>query len=209
MNKITTTLAGVVLTLGLAGCGVSDTPEPAASSSEVTTTTSKTTTTTTTSQATTTSKESATQPATEEAIAEQAPIEPAPIVEETSPDPAVVADQSAVAPPVPPMLRPEDYDPYGPPKFVQCWEPNAALMSDGSIVADTVNCFNDDPAWGPPQPQAGAYEEDPYRADGCVGPAAVCGYYDEYGNPIWFDKLTGESSPRYYDEYGNPTMQRP
>ena len=209
MNKIITTLAGVVLALGLAGCGVNDAPGPAASSSEVTTTTSKTTTTTTTSQAITTSGESATQPATEEAIVEQAPIEPAPIVEETSPDPAVVADQSAVAPPVPPMLRPEDYDPYGPPKFVQCWEPNAALMSDGSIVADTVNCFNDDPAWGPPQPQAGAYEEDPYRADGCVGPAAVCGYYDEYGNPIWFDKMTGESSPRYYDEYGNPTMQRP
>lgn len=209
MHKIITTLAGVVFTLGLAGCGAGDAPEPAASSSEVTTTTSKTTTMTTTSTDSTTSAESATQPATEEAIVEQAPIEPAPIVEETSPDPAVVADQSAVAPPVPPMLRPEDYDPYGPPRFVRCWEPNAALMSDGSIVADTVNCFNDDPAWGPPQPQAGAYEEDPYRADGCVGPAAVCGYYDEYGNPIWFDKMTGETSPRYYDEYGNPTMQRP
>lgn len=203
MNKIITTLASVVFALGLAGCGASDAPEPVSSSSEVTTTTSKTTTTTT-SQTTTSA-----EPATQEAVAEQAPAEPAPIVEETSPDPAVVTDQSAVAPPVPPMMRPEDYDPYGPPKFVQCWEPNAALMSDGSIVADTVNCFNDDPAWGPPQPQAGAYEEDPYRADGCVGPAAVCGYYDEYGNPIWFDKLTGESSPRYYDEYGNPTMQRP
>lgn len=209
MHKIITTLASVVFALGLAGCGASDAPEPATSSSEATTTSTTTTTTTTSTDSTTTSDASATQPVTEEAVVEQAPIEPAPIVEETSPDPTVVTDQSAVAPPVPPMMRPEDYDPYGPPRFVQCWEPNAALMSDGSIVTDTVNCFNDDPAWGPPQPQAGFSEEDPYRADGCVGPAAVCGYYDEYGNPIWFDKMTGESSPRYYDEYGNPTMQRP
>ena len=37
---------------------------------------------------------------------------------------------------------------------------------------------------------------DPPRADGCVGPAAVCGYYDENGNPINFNKLTGETTPR-------------
>ncbi|MGN0096432.1 MAG: hypothetical protein ACI38U_10235 [Corynebacterium sp.] len=50
---------------------------------------------------------------------------------------------------------------------------------------------------------------DPYRSDGCVGPAATCGYYDDNGNPIWFDKETGETSPRYYDENGNPTMEAP
>ena len=50
---------------------------------------------------------------------------------------------------------------------------------------------------------------DPYRSDGCVGPAATCGYYDDNGDPIWFDKETGETSPRYYDENGNPTMEAP
>lgn len=48
--------------------------------------------------------------------------------------------------------------------------------------------------------------EEPQRADGCVGPAAVCGYYDDSGQPIWFDKETGETSPRYYDDQGTPTM---
>ncbi|MEJ6548532.1 hypothetical protein PQI66_03115 [Corynebacterium sp. USCH3] len=51
--------------------------------------------------------------------------------------------------------------------------------------------------------------EEPYRSDGCVGPAATCGYYDDNGDPIWFDKETGETSPRYYDENGNPTMEGP
>lgn len=51
--------------------------------------------------------------------------------------------------------------------------------------------------------------DEPYRADGCVGAAAACGYYDDAGSPIWFDKQTLETSPRYYDEYGNPTMSPP
>jgi len=100
-------------------------------------------------------------------------------------------------------MSPDEYDPYGPPRFVRCWERNAAVMSDGSIVTDTVNCA--------PQPapaESGQYV-DPPRADGCVGPAAVCGYYDENGNPIWLDKSTGETSPRYLDENGKPTMEGP
>lgn len=80
-------------------------------------------------------------------------------------------------------MRPEDFDPYGPPKFVECWETNAAVMSDGSIVSDTVNCA----------PETGESGEAPLRADGCVGPAATCGYYDTNGNPIWVDKETGET----------------
>lgn len=203
MKKIITALAGVVLTLGLAGCGVNDAPEPAASSSEVTSTTSEEATTTTTSKATTTSRELATQPGLEDTIAEETSAEPAPIAEEIHTEPAPVVEEPYVAPQAPPFMDPEDYDPYGPPAFVQCWENNAAVMSDGSIVTDTVNCALD-----PAPSQMGMYD-DPPRADGCVGPAAVCGYYDEYGNPIWFDKMTGETSPRYYDEYGNPTMQRP
>ena len=70
-------------------------------------------------------------------------------------------------------------------------------MSDGSIVTDTVNCA----------PETGDPGEAPPRSDGCVGPAATCGYYDTNGNPIWVDKDTGETSPRYYDEMGNPTME--
>lgn len=97
-------------------------------------------------------------------------------------------------------MRPEDFDPYGPPRFVQCWERNAAVMSDGSIVTDTVNCA---PPLAAPEP---APITDPTRTDGCVGPAATCGYYDESGNPVWFDKETGQTSPRYLDENGNPTM---
>ncbi|MDR7328735.1 hypothetical protein [Corynebacterium guangdongense] len=200
MKKILTALTSVALVLGLSGCGANDTSAPPASSSErITTTTTTTTleeTTTPTSSATSTaSSEGTTQPAAEEPVLEQAYTAPAPVVEETY-----------VAPPIPPFMDPEDYDPYGPPTFVQCWEPNAAVMSDGSIVTDTVNCPNTDPAWGIPPVSAEDYGEPP-RADGCVGPAAVCGYYDEYGNPIWFDKMTGETSPRYYDEYGNPTME--
>ena len=110
------------------------------------------------------------------------------------------AAPAAAVPVRPPFMSPEDFDPYGPPRFVQCWERNAAVMSDGSIVTDTVNC-------APPlsEPEQAPYT-DPPRADGCVGPAATCGYYDEDGNPIWFDKETGETSPRYFDEDGNPTM---
>ena len=190
MKKIVTVLAGAILTLGLAGCGASETTTPIPASSEVTSTTSEAASTTASSEAPTTSSETTTQPVATQPIAEETYVEPAPVVEETY-----------VAPQRPPFMDPEDFDPYGPPKFVQCWENNAAVMSDGSIVTDTVNCALD-----PAPSEVGPYGGPP-RADGCVGPAAVCGYYDEYGNPIWFDKMTGETSPRYYDEYGNPTME--
>ncbi|WP_143336736.1 hypothetical protein [Corynebacterium pacaense] len=96
------------------------------------------------------------------------------------------------------------------PTFVECWENDAAMMSDGSIIYDPVNCHlaSDEEI----RQRAEAYfstaptYSEPVRADGCVGPAAVCGYYDESGNPIWFDKTTGETSPRFYDQFGNPTM---
>ncbi|ANE05169.1 hypothetical protein [Corynebacterium crudilactis] len=109
-----------------------------------------------------------------------------------------IVEETSSVPQRPPFMDPEDFDPYGPLRFVECWESNAAVMSDGSIVTDTINCA----------PEIEVYEE-PLRSDGCVGPAAVCGYYDEYGNAIWFDKITGETSPRYYDQFGNPTMEAP
>lgn len=190
MKKIITILTGTVLLLGLAGCGTSETTEPVTttSSSEVTSTTAEKATTTT-------SNETTTQPVTEEPALE------APLIEETTAAPAPAIEETYIAPQIPPFMRPEDFDPYGPPKFVECWESNAAVMSDGSIVTDTVNCA--------PAPVVVDPYDLPVRSDGCVGPAAVCGYYDEYGNPIWFDKMTGETSPRYYDEYGNPTMEKP
>lgn len=204
MKKIITSLAGVALALGLAGCGASETTEPVSSSSETTSTSSEESATITSSEVTTTSNE-ATSPAeaalttSNEATAQSAVEEP--VVEEAYTEPSTVIEESYVAPQVPPPLTAEQYDPYGPPKFVDCWESNAALMSDGSIVTDTVNCSPE-----PVPSEVGPYGGPP-RADGCVGPAAVCGYYDESGNPIWFDKMTGETSPRYYDEYGNPTME--
>lgn len=51
------------------------------------------------------------------------------------------------------------------PTFVKCWENNAALMSDGSISVDTVNCHME--------------EQDPGQvaiADGGTCPAYLCGY---------------------------------
>lgn len=201
MKKIISGLAGVVLALGLAGCGASETTEPVTSSSEVTSTTSKEAATTTSSEATTTSSETTTQPVVEEPAVEEAYADPAPVVQDAYAEPAPVVEETYVAPQIPPFMDPEDFDPYGPLKFVQCWERNAAVMSDGSIVTDTVNCAPD------PVPSGVGPYGGPPRADGCVGPAAVCGYYDEYGSPIWFDKMTGETSPRYYDEYGNPTME--
>lgn len=202
MRKIITSFAGAVLTLGLAACAPGETTEPATNSSEVTTTTSKKTTVTTTvmnSEKTAASSESAAQPDVEEAVAE------APAVQEpyTEPVPEPVVADTHVVPERPVFMRPEDWDPYGPPRFVQCWENETAVMTDGSLVRDTVNCgLERDALWS-------GFDDLPPRTDGCVGPAAECGYYDEQGNPIWFDKQTGETSPRYYDEYGNPTMESP
>lgn len=141
-------------------------------------------------------------PTTVDTVPTASEVAPPVIPDDPSTGPVVTADEAPVAPPRPPFMDPEDYDPFGPLRFVECWESNAAVMSDGSIVTDTVNCA--------PAPVESIPSDDfPPRADGCVGPAAVCGYYDSAGNPIWFDKTTGETSPRYYDEFGNPTMVAP
>lgn len=179
-------VAAVVLAAGLAGCSSSGQEQPADS------TTSKTVSSSTpSSSSNTTSSSTFTSPSSSV---------PSSSTAQTNPT-APTAAPAAAVPVRPPFMSPEDFDPYGPPRFVQCWEANAAVMSDGSIVADTVNC-------GRPAPGSAHEAEyvDPPRTDGCVGPAATCGYYDENGNPIWFDKETGQTSPRYLDENGNPTM---
>ena len=108
-----------------------------------------------------------------------------------------------------------DEEPY----VVECLfgTPGPALWSDGT-TAYSEYCFhaNGGPKYleiesqsGLAQPENSAlYDPEPYRSDGCVGPAAVCGYYDNDGNPIWVDKTTGETAPREYDEFGNPTLDQ-
>lgn len=116
--------------------------------------------------------------------------------------PAAPASGAPVQPESPPVQS-SGGSIFNPPGVgVQCpqtdaWVDDLSLCTPANLGAE--------PAPAPAQP---AYS-DPPRADGCVGPAAVCGYYDENGNPIWFDKQTLETSPRYYDEYGNPTMTPP
>lgn len=78
---------------------------------------------------------------------------------QTTAVPAPVSQASASIPTPPPFMRPEDYDPYGPPRFVQCWESNAAVMSDGTIVPDTLNCA---PSPSAVPPQAGIYDNYPF-----------------------------------------------
>lgn len=98
--------------------------------------------------------------------------------------------------------------------------PGPSLMSDGTTIHTDYcyklldgDAYNASESWysSPDNPALAEHyaNQTPPRADGCVGPAAVCGYYDDAGTPIWFDKLTLESSPRYYDENGNPTMNPP
>lgn len=181
MRFITIAAATSALALGLVGCGSGESEQPEPPKSTLTSTTTQSTTTKSSPPASTTD------------ASEPNPTDSAATPEVESPEATSVA---ANAPTPPPFMRPEDFDPYGPPMFVECWETNAAVMSDGSIVSDTVNCA----------PETGESGEAPLRADGCVGPAATCGYYDTNGNPIWVDKETGETSPRYYDEFGNPTM---
>ena len=106
-----------------------------------------------------------------------------------------------------------DDEPY----VVECLfgTPGPALWSDGT-TAYSDYCFyaNGGPEYLEAESQSGlppssawdGFDPEPYRSDGCVGSAAVCGYYDDNGDPIWFDKTTLESSPRFYDEFGNPTM---
>lgn len=182
MRFITIAAATAALALGLAGCGGGESEQPETTKTTVTSSATSSTSSESTSPTSTTEAEDANSPDSEVDLASEAP--------------EAAAPAAAAAPTPPAFMRPEDFDPYGPPRFVECWETNAAVMSDGSIVTDTINCA---PATGEPG-------EAPPRADGCVGPAATCGYYDADGNPIWFDKSTGETSPRYYDEFGNPTM---
>lgn len=182
MRFITIAAAIAALALGLVGCGSGDSEQPEASKSSLTSIATQSTTT----------KSSPPAPTTD--APEPDPTDSATTPKVESPE---ATSAAADAPTPPPFMRPEDFDPYGPPRFVECWETNAAVMSDGSIVSDTVNCA----------PETGESGEAPPRADGCVGPAATCGYYDTDGNPIWVDKETGETSPRYYDEFGNPTME--
>ena len=186
MKAMTSAVAAIVLAAGLAGCSSSVEEQPAESTTSTTASSS-----TPSSSSTTTTSSSFTSQSTSTPPSSTAQANPT----------TQAAAPAAAAPVRPPFMAPEDFDPYGPPRFVQCWESNAAVMSDGSIVTDTVNCAPQPPA-AAPVPQY----VDPPRADGCVGPAATCGYYDEDGNPIWFDKQTGQTSPRYLDENGNPTM---
>lgn len=182
MKKIMTALASVAataLTVGLSGCSADTPSEPTTRSSETTTTSEETTTTSSEETSTPSSSETSTSTSegTTQPVAEESSLE-----EEVYSSSTPVVEEPQVAPSAPPFMRPEDYDPYGPPTFVECWEAEAALMSDGSIVTDTVNCSPPIPDWALPEAPAYDYEGPP-RADGCVGSAAYCGYYDEYGNP--------------------------
>src|SRR5699024_375839 len=163
MKAIISSVAAAALAAGLAGCGSSGEEQPAESTTSTTVSSSTSSSSSTASSSTLTSPPGA-PPSSE--------------TQANSTTPA--ATPAADAPVRPPFMAPEDFDPYGPPRFVQCWESNAAVMSDGSIVTDTVNCAPQPPA-AAPTPQY----VDPPRADECVGPAATCGYYDEDGNPIW------------------------
>lgn len=182
MRFITIAAASAILALGVAGCGSGESDQPG-DSHTVTSSSAVQSPTPESSPPTSTAEASESSTATQAALPE-------------ADTPQQAAPAAAAVPTPPPFMSPEEFDPYGPPRFVRCWESNAAVMSDGSIVTDIVNCA----------PETGESGEAPPRADGCVGPAATCGYYDTNGNPVWVDKETGETSPRYYDEFGNPTM---
>ena len=169
-------VAAAALAAGLAGCGSSGEEQSAESTTSTAVSSSTPSSSSTTASSSTLASQSSSVPlsSTVQAI------------------PTIPTAAPAAAVPVrPPFMSPEDFDPYGPPRFVQCWESNAAVMSDGSIVTDTVNCAPQPPA-AAPVPQY----VDPPRADGCVGPAATSGYYHEDGNPNWFDKQNGQTTPR-------------
>lgn len=133
------------------------------------------------------------------------------------PEIAEPTNSSAPATEPTPMEEAAPADVAEEPYVVECifGTPGPARWSDGTMAYSDY-CFyaNGGPEYLEAESQSGldsastwdGYDPYPFRSDGCVGPAAVCGYYDDNGDPIWFDKTTGESSPRYYDEYGNPTM---
>lgn len=165
--------------LVLAACGNDDQAPAPTTSSATSSTTSSTTSTTTNSTPSETP-------------------EPEPVAEE----PVAVESEPAAVEPVP-----EQQGIWAPPgQGTRCpgtdayvWDYADCNPSNGVIDPEEFYRLTD------PTP---VYEE-PTRTDGCVGPAATCGYYDNNGNPIWVDKETGETSLRYYDENGNPTMEAP
>lgn len=79
------------------------------------------------------------------------------------------------------------------PTFAECYEANAALLSDGSVVTDTINCGVEEEPKQPSEPAAPAEPE-------CTGGAAECGYgYDEEGNP---NPSSGELQTQWGCEQG-------
>lgn len=84
--------------------------------------------------------------------------------------PAVSVTQSAVpettAAPAPGPASPAPGPASSAPVFVECWENDAALMSDQTIIYDPINCDLD----GSVDPSTVPY------AEGGTCPAAICGY---------------------------------
>lgn len=76
---------------------------------------------------------------------------------------------------------------------MECYEANAALLSDGSVVTDTINCGVEEEPEQPSEPAAPAEPE-------CSGGAAECGYgYHEEGNP---NPSSGELQTQWGCEQG-------
>lgn len=173
--------ATTILTLGLAACGSSDAEDAEATTSVATTAPATSSTTSATSSPSSTSEE-VPEPS------DEAPVDAA--------EPASVEQRGIWAPPG------QGYRCPGTDAYV--WDFADCNPSNGVIDPDEFYRLME--GGSPDSAGVGAVPADPPRADGCVGPAAVCGYYDDSGQPIWFDKETGETSPRYYDEDGNPTM---
>lgn len=84
-------------------------------------------------------------------------------------------------------------EPASEPTFAECYEANAALLSDGSVVTDTINCGVEEEPEQPSEPAAPAEPE-------CTGGAAECGYgYDEEGKP---NPSSGELQTQWGCEQG-------
>lgn len=119
-------------------------------SGDTQTSSSETTTTSSTQVSSSASTSTQTSTATPEESFEQAPPAASP-----EPNPVVVESEAAAQP-----------------TFVRCYENNAAMLSDGSVVTDVERCGD----FAVPEAEVAPGEEE------CVGPAAVCGYgYDESG----------------------------
>lgn len=119
-------------------------------SGDTQTSSSETTTTSSTQVSSSASTSTQTSTATPEESFEQVPPAASP-----EPNPVVVESEAAAQP-----------------TFVRCYENNAAMLSDGSVVTDVERCGD----FAVPEAEVAPGEEE------CVGPAAVCGYgYDESG----------------------------